>query len=192
MNPNRYEDIVLNGSAETIPIRLAKELMRKGNLCLWQYQSFSNHIHLPTRLHDDWFSGMKISRTWEDSLSEHFPDLRFVIREDPFETITWYQATPGAPIEDETEYKDYMVPVTLSIRLDEGGLGDALKQALDATKQITTREGSNGPCEKCGQSNGFTDPVQHPEHRGIRTVICRGCGAQLIHSTRSVRYKVGF
>jgi hypothetical protein len=205
MNPNLYEGLVFNMPVEQIPIRLARETLRVGSMTLWQYQAFVHHDHPCMSSNDPEIVEMSLLGEWRAVLEDRFPTIPFVVAISPREHMAWYQATKGAPTEDEDEWKTYMAPV--SFRGDKGMLKAVLGDVLKATKSeeslsdfreeykrgfeaMTPRKGASGTCEICNVGTEFTEPEDSPVHRGVRVISCANCSGRLIHSTRTIREKV--
>ncbi|HXH61421.1 MAG TPA: hypothetical protein VNI20_08685 [Fimbriimonadaceae bacterium] len=171
LDPHEYYGLVYDCPAEQIPVRLARVAARDGDLIVWQHQAFAHHMHFPFDEDCSPTEEMKVVREYESILSERFPDKRFVIAVSPCDQITWYQPFTDAPTEDEEEWEVRRLPGSII-----NGPGD----------------GNTGTCEKCGKATTFTEPQDHPKHRGIRTITCAQCGASHVGATRVIRFKVGF
>jgi hypothetical protein len=203
MNPNEYNGLVFDMPAERIPVRLAQETLRLGAITLWMYQAFVHHEHPscgsrtdPERVETD------LLAEWRRILEERFPQIPFVVEIRPTEQMTWYQASKGAPTEDEGDWQTYQAPV--SFTLDRNMLKSLLTDLATAAKSeealsefqeehkrgfsaMTPRKGSAGTCEKCNVGTEFSEPELSAIHRGIRTIVCANCGEKLIHSTKMIR-----
>ncbi|MBS1728861.1 MAG: hypothetical protein JST51_19245 [Armatimonadetes bacterium] len=185
-------------SAEDIPIRLAREVLRVGSMDLWQYQAFVHHEHPSMGSRDALIEEPRLVAEWTEMLSTKFPNHRFVISVLPCDRMTWYQVTSNSPTEDDVEFEEYSPPFSVSINdmraLFEKADGDKAKMAelhREDFKKRTPRCGSEGACENCRATEGFTEPRLADGHRGIRLMTCRACGAEMIHSTKTIRFLVG-
>ncbi|MBI5707892.1 MAG: hypothetical protein HZC36_12985 [Armatimonadetes bacterium] len=202
LDPHEYEGLVFNLPAKDIPIHIAREISRVGSMELWEYQHFVHHDH-PFHDPDDALAGEPVlAEQWANVLNARFPEFRFVVEVSPVDRITWYQATDTAPTEDDPEFSDYSPPVSFQVSEFVGMLKEA-REAEDFVGALgrlnresfraqTSREGSAGNCEHCEASSGFTEAAISPQHRGMRVMACLSCGKQVVHSTRIIRYKVGF
>lgn len=205
MEPEIYEGIVMNMPAERIPIALARETLRVGSMTLWQYQHFLNHEHLAHSMADDpENTEMSLVAEWREILSKRFPSIPFVIEVQPAYTVSWFQATKGAPTEDDPEWTIYMAPIHLKRNKDaakemltgflkavkEDKVAELREEHKNGFEAMTPRKGGSGTCELCEVGTEFTEPEESAVHRGLRITTCKHCGARLIHSRRTIRESV--
>ena len=205
MDPNIYEGLVFAMPVEQIPIRLARETLRVGAMTLWQYQAFCHHQHPCMSSGDPEVIELSLLEQWRTVLEERFPKIPFVVEISPRSMMTWYQASKGAPTEDDEDWAPYMAPVKFNV--DKGMLKSVIGDVLQATKTtetlsefrqdykkgfeaMTPRKGASGTCEICEIGTEFSEYETSPLHRGVRIVTCMNCAARLIHSTRTLREKV--
>ncbi|MBS1724707.1 MAG: hypothetical protein JSS66_17335 [Armatimonadetes bacterium] len=205
MELHSYCGLVFNMPAELIPERLASEIARVGHLSLWEYQHFTNHEH-PTIGEEDYAAELELAQGWATALQSAFPDKRFVVEISPFDRTTWYQPLGDAPIDDEEVWELYSPPVCMSgaemkagllevfsaLKTGEGGVGAFTEQQKANFKARTARRGPEGVCEKCGSDQGFSEPTVERAHRGVRMMNCLACEARVVHSTRTIRDRIGF
>lgn len=183
---------------------VAQEVAAQGYLELWRFQGVENHQSpFETDPQGALEGEPAMVKEWIEILTTRFPGKRFVIETLPFCEMTWYQASGMAPVDDEDDYEIYMVPITInsaevinhsteSIEAQAESLNDEIAEALRQLHDNPCRVGDKGPCEYCGKTEGFTEPVVSTVNRGVRVMTCKACSRIVAHSYRTIRDKVGF
>jgi hypothetical protein len=202
LDPHEYGGIVLNMPEQDIPHAIAVEIGRLGRMELWEYQHFAHHDHPFHGPHDAIEGEPKMAEEWAAILNGRFPEFRFVVEVSPMDRITWYQATDRAPTEDDAEFEDYSplarfeLPEFKDMLRRARDSGDVVGQFFDLSQEMfrtkTPRSGGRGTCEPCVSHAGFSEPEMAKQHRGMRLANCLACGKHIVHSTRTIRYRVGF
>lgn len=174
INPHEHCGIVLDAYRAEIPGIICREIARVGGMDLWAFQDFVHHEH-PGTIED----GLECLETWRKTLTDRFPEFRFVIEIDPCFRATWYQATQSAQSEDDQEWKPYL-----------NSLGFTAEEWRTMTKE--QRAAREAACHKCRAQTEFTEPEIHPDCRGVMVCKCPLCGHPRIHSTRIIRERVNW
>lgn len=197
-DPHEYEGLVFNMPTDQIPIQLAREVARVGSMELWQFQAFVHHEHPSMGQQDPLIEEPRLVDEWTDLLSTRFPHYQFVISVSPCDRMTWYQVTETSPTEDDAEFENYAPPISITkddlkaLFEKSGGDLQKLREAQrEDFRRRTRRSGSTGACDHCGSEAGFTNPEAASNHRGVRIIKCLACRAELIHSTKTIRFVVG-
>jgi len=197
IDPHEYFGVVLDLPEELIPRQLAIELSSYGTLELWRYQAFANHVHSDYPADPELNLRLELRRAarWRQTLESRFPHRRFVIATHTLDQMTWYQATETAPADDDETYQPFRPTIVAEpiSRAAFGSRDEWLRSIGEAEREAQNRSGrvgAEGPCEKCGERIGFTEPQPCSDHRGAMTMTCRNCRATLVHSTRTIRDRV--
>lgn len=166
---------------------------------IWWVQSMAHHID---RGHDDELFAISVeiaqAQQWEAAFTELFPEHRFVIVQHTLELMTWYQAFPTAPVEDE-DYWEFYQHFRIGFRsLEE------LQTSLDNFELFETLnrtgiyEGSVVPAltreDQSQLKNWFGElstPIIHPQHRGVMIAENKETGEVIVVATKTIRTVVG-
>lgn len=198
IDPHQYFGVVLDLDEEDIPVHLASHLGRYGAMDLWRYQAALHHEHVdPTAEPEEILPDeVRQMAAWATILRERFPKFRFVVETNTLRDMTWFQATETAPTEDSGAWMLYR-PCVAPERLPRSHFDSPqswlqyVHESRRRAEEASTREGADGPCEKCLARDGFTEPQLCSFHRGAQTMVCKSCGATVVYSTRTIRDRVG-
>ncbi len=173
IDPQEYCEIVLGAPKERISGIICREIARLGGMDLAGFQSFVHHEH-PGSVEED----LACLESWRTILKNRFPEFRFVIEIEPCFKSTWYQATQTAPTDDDEDWATFHNYLSYTA-------------AEWVTMDNEARRAKEAACHKCGATE-FTEPVIHPDHRGVMMCKCPECGHSRIHSTRIIRERVNW
>jgi len=154
-------------------VRLQKVIKRDGKLVLWRYQAFDNHAH-PGSYEEQ----LAAHEFLLEQFARHTPNTAWIVEHDWEARITFYQATPDAPDQDETEWKPSPMVSWLRKRVEESDKLSSDADILDV------------PCDLCAQV-AWSPRFEKPLYRGLRFRTCEHCGQEIKESMRLIRYRIG-
>lgn len=179
--------LVYNAPKGRIAEIVAKEIKRVGHMFWWQFQSFGNHDHPDDSLNDGFEEARQIIEVWKKTLSERFPEEKFIIEWEAFSHITWYQVIGNAPTRDGKwklwPVDKYHFPPGWE---QDQFLPDGSRKRFDHTERCV-----NSESEELDRKSPLSKPELHPEHRGVKIMRCSHCTNTLVHSTRKLRIRIG-
>jgi hypothetical protein len=171
----------------------------------WHVQSFAHGLDnedismmgVPMEEEQDWVQAQL--EVWEHVLSDHFPKNRFVLEQAPFEELSWYQAWPGAPIEDDPHWYMWDAPAQvyfadlteLEQALDDIDLFCEMRDRVPREKGNLIEVNRAALDRLVGWYDGITPPEVDARCPGIMLATDRQTGKPVRFAGRVIRKVIG-